>query len=372
MRGVFDILNLIIQTEDANIRKIRFNKMDEKINTFQLYEAQEFLSSSAEIDTDKPLFLEGTDSALAPLLRKKLAKAYGEDYTFYTKTAMKYRVQDIANVPDNSTLLFYPVPLKDKARYNTADLLRVMDKLMGEGGCPWDRAQTHETIRTNALEEAYEVIDAIDRRDNVNLREECGDLLLQAVFHAYISDKNGGFDYSDMIDALCKKLISRHRHLFGAVDMPADADGALDVWEQSKKLEKKFETVGEEMSGLPAVFPQLLRAHKIQKKAAKEGFDFSSVEEALGKAQEELDELRAAISDGKNVSMELGDCLFSLVNVSRFVRCDPELALKESADKFIRRFTYVEQRAREGGGFKNFTQEQLDFLFNEYKRARKD
>lgn len=346
--------------------------MNEKINTFQLYDALEFINTSAEIDTDKPFFLEGTDSALAPLLRKKLAKAYGEDYMFFTKTAMKYRVRDLEGVPDNSTLLFYPVPLKDKARYSTADLLRIMDKLMGEGGCPWDRAQTHESIRINALEEAYEVIDAIDRRDPENLREECGDLLLQAVFHAYISKKNGGFDYTDMIDALCKKLISRHRHLFGAADMPADAEGALAVWEQSKKLEKQFETVGEEMSGLPAAFPQLLRAYKIQKKAAKEGFDFKSAEEALDKAQEELNELRTAVAEGKNIPMELGDCLFSLVNVSRFVRCDPELALKESADKFIRRFTYVEKKAREGGGIKSFTQEQLDFLFDEYKRIHKD
>lgn len=346
--------------------------MDEKIKTFQLFDVQEFISYGAEINTDRPFFLEGTDALLAPLLIKKLTKAYGADYIFFTKTARKYRISDLADVPDNSTLLFYPVPLADKARYNTADLLHVMDILMGEGGCPWDRAQTHESIRINALEEAYELIEAIDRGDAENLREECGDLLLQAVFHAYISDKNGGFDYSDMIDSLCKKLISRHRHLFGAVEMPADAGGALEVWEQSKKLEKKFDSIGEEMSGLPRVFPQLLRALKVQKKAAKAGLDFSSKEEAYDKVLEELCELKEAIAQGRGVSVELGDCLFSLVNVARFTDCDPELSLKLSTDKFIRRFSYVEQAADAGGGIKNFTPGQLDFLFEEYKKIRKD
>lgn len=256
-----------------------------------------------------------------------------------------------------------------KDKYDVQDFRRIMELLRAPGGCPWDAAQTHESIRNNLLEEAYEAAQAIDRGDKENLREELGDLLMQVIFHARMEEEQGGFDLDDVADAACKKLIFRHPHVFG--DVKADTpDQVLDTWEAVKRVEKSQNTVATAMSDVAETLPALWRAAKVQKKAAKAGFDWPDVGGAIEKLREETDELCAGIEAGDkgNIEEEIGDILFSAVNAARFLDVDPETALHRSCDKFIARFRRMEQAVlKSGRRLEELSLEELDGIYEALK-----
>lgn len=260
------------------------------------------------------------------------------------------------------------VDFQYKDAYDIHDLVEIVRILRAPGGCPWDREQTHESIRNNFLEEAYEVAEAIDEGSQEHLREELGDVLLQVVFHSGIASEAGQFDLNSVADGICKKLIYRHPHVFGSVDV-SDTSQVLHNWELLKRAEKGQQTTSDSLKAVARSLPALWRAEKVQKKAAKAGFDWQEVSGALDKLSEELDELRQAIQDESNVAEELGDLLFSAVNVARFVKVDPEQALTGATDKFISRFQAVEQRASaEGRSLSGMELPELDRLWEEAKR----
>ena len=244
--------------------------------------------------------------------------------------------------------------LKIKENYQLDDLVAIMAVLRAPGGCPWDREQTHRSIRKNLIEEAYEVCEGIDNDDDAIMCEELGDLLLQVVFHARIAQEDGRFSIDDVADGICKKLIRRHPHIFADVKAET-SDQVLETWDQVKKAEKSQKGESASASGIMKhIFrgmPALMRAQKVQGRAAKVGFDWDTAQEAAVKLTEERDELFAAVaaSDKQAAIEEAGDLLFAAVNVIRKCGIDSEEALSLATDKFIGRFTQVEQRVEKDG-----------------------
>lgn len=256
-----------------------------------------------------------------------------------------------------------------KRKYTVDDLLGILETLRGENGCPWDRVQTHETIKKNMIEEAYEVIDALESKDDAMFVNELGDVLLQIAFHAQLAKERGAFDFDDVVYEICQKMIDRHTHVFGK-DTASDAVEALDTWEKNKRKEKGLLTQAEMMHDVPKVLPALIRAEKVQKKAADVGFDWSDVAGAMDKTHEELGELNRAIAncDAENIEEEIGDMLFSIVNVSRFMKINAEEALRHATDKFISRFEILEQIAQQSQ--RNLSKMTLDELETLWQQAK--
>ena len=256
-----------------------------------------------------------------------------------------------------------------KNSYTVQDLVEIMRLLRSPGGCPWDAEQTHESIKKNLIEETYEVIEAINKNDSELLCEELGDLLMQVVFHAQMETEAGSFDFDNVADGVCKKLVERHPHVFGEVTI-SGVDDVLTNWDAIKRKTKGQKNTTESMLSVPRELPALMRATKLQKKAADVGFDWNDVSGALDKLEEEIKELRQAIDnkDSANMSEELGDVLFSAVNVSRFIKTDAEEALTAASDKFLSRFTVVEKLAEERGiDMRSENLEVLDSLWDEAK-----
>lgn len=256
-----------------------------------------------------------------------------------------------------------------KQNYTVDDLVTIMRVLRSENGCPWDREQTHESIRKNFIEETYEAIEAIDQKDSHLLCEELGDVLMQVVFHAQIEAEKQVFDFSDVADGVCKKLIERHPHVFGDIQV-GSSDEVLVNWDAIKSASKKRNTVTDKMLAVPRQLPALMRAEKIQGRASKVGFDWDSVDGAFEKLTEESAELLSAVkkADKQNTEEELGDLLFSAVNVARFLKVDPEEALTRATDKFQNRFAIVERLATERGiDMEAASLETLDRLWDEAK-----
>ena len=256
-----------------------------------------------------------------------------------------------------------------KPRYGYEDLLEIIRLLRSEDGCPWDKVQTHRSIRRGLLEEAYEAAEAIDNDDPVLLKEELGDVLMQVVFHADIEKDAGHFDMDDVCDGVVKKLLFRHPHVFGdgREDSP---ESVLVSWDKLKRREKGQKTVADSMDSVARSLPGLWRAEKLQKKAASAGFEWPDVQGALAKLEEEVSELRRAVEDGGNVPDELGDVLFAAVKVGRFCACDPEDAVNGTCEKFIRRFRAVEEgAAARGREVSQLSLEEMTALWNEAKRS---
>ena len=257
-----------------------------------------------------------------------------------------------------------------KDAYGVYDLEEIMTILRGEGGCPWDREQDHHSIRNNFLEETYEAIDAIDAEDLTALREELGDVLLQVVFHAQIEAEKGGFTLDDVADGICKKLILRHPHIFGDT-VAKTSEEVLRNWDAIKQVEKGQATKTDTLVSVPKVFPGLMRAQKVQSRAAKAGFDYDGLEGAFTEMEDEVAELWQAIESKKQADIEdeLGDLLFAVVNVARFAKTDAEEAIGHATDKFIDRFRLVEAIATERGlDLKTLSLDDLTALWNEAKR----
>jgi tetrapyrrole methylase family protein/MazG family protein len=256
-----------------------------------------------------------------------------------------------------------------KGKYSFNDLLEIMAKLRGEGGCPWDREQTHESLRIYLIEETYEVLEALDAGDKDKFCNELGDLLLQIVFHAQIAKENGNFDIEDVTTEVCRKLISRHPHIFGNVSADT-AEKVVENWEAIKKKEKKLDSQTGVLKDVPSNLPALIRSYKVQQKAAQVGFDWDNVEDAFSKVDEEIRELRDVYKSNnvERITDELGDAFFALVNVSRFLKIQPELALTGTIEKFIRRFEYIEQQSTKAGRkLEDMSLAEMDELWNEAK-----
>ena len=260
------------------------------------------------------------------------------------------------------------VDFEYKNYYTVYDLEKIVAVLRSEDGCPWDREQTHESIRRNFLEEAYEAVEAIDEKNPEHLKEELGDVLTQIVFHSRLEEEQGSFKLDDVADAVCRKLIYRHPHVFGSEEVDNSEEVLLN-WDKLKRQEKSQATTASAMESVASSLPALWRAEKIQAKARKVGFDWEDVSSALDKIYEEADELKVAIAEGKGIEEELGDLLFSAVNAARFTGIDPEVALHLSCDKFIRRFKYIEQAAlKQGRELSDMTLAEMEELYTKAKK----
>lgn len=248
-------------------------------------------------------------------------------------------------------------------------LMEIMRRLRGPGGCPWDAEQTHESLKRYLLEECYEVFEAIDTGNPELLQEELGDLLLQPVFHAAIAEERGEFSMDDVLRTLCDKLVRRHPHVFGD-QVVKSANEQVENWEKIKKAEKGEERKSA-LAGIPPHLPALLKAQKITEKAARVGFDWEHVDQVFAKVHEELHEFDEAMAGGDQERMEaeLGDLLFAIVNLGRFLALDPEEALRKTISRFTRRFGHVEETLHQRGiSLKEATLEEMDRLWEEAKK----
>lgn len=260
-------------------------------------------------------------------------------------------------------------------RISFQQLADTVAALRGENGCPWDKRQTRETLRPYLLEEAYEVLDAIQSNDARALREELGDLLLQVLLHAQLASEEATFTIDDVVHDLNEKLIRRHPHVFDGGTAATEQEVSYQ-WDEMKQREKATDSVHTVLSGVPETMPALFRAFKLQKRAAKTGFDWSDIADVWKKLDEELDELRQARAQTKNsdttqrVEEELGDVLFTVVNLSRFLAINPELALKQANDRFVARFRHMEQAADTSGrDMRNMSLDALDVLWDKAKQT---
>ena len=249
-------------------------------------------------------------------------------------------------------------------------LIKIMEMLRGKKGCPWDKEQTRKSLKPYIVEEAYELIEAIEDNDPERIREELGDLLFQIVFQCQLGKEKNEFTIDDVIEQISKKMIERHPHVFGKADYKT-TDQVIVHWEEQKKLEGKLrESI---LEGVPESMPSLLRAKRLQDRAAQVGFDWENVEDVLEKLDEELKEFKDAIKPGhrENIEEELGDILFMLVNVSRFIGVNADDALRKTIHKFISRFRYIEKNAaRHGKKLSNMTLEEMDRLWEEAKGTK--
>ena len=261
------------------------------------------------------------------------------------------------------------VEYQQKDHYSINDLLDIVKLLRGEGGCPWDREQTHKSIKSDFIEETCEVIEAIDLDDKALLREELGDVLLQVVFHCRIEEETSTFTFDDVCDEVCKKLIIRHPHVFGSVTANT-TDQVLKNWDAIKMETKGQERYTDTLTSVAKSLPALMRAQKVGKRAMRAGMDFRCAEDAVACIGNEKSELDAAIANGDkdNIEEEIGDLLFSCVNAARHLGVDAELALKSATEKFIKRFSVTEDlTSAENLDMKNLPIEELDVFWDKAK-----
>jgi MazG family protein len=248
-------------------------------------------------------------------------------------------------------------------------LREIVARLRAPGGCPWDREQTHESLRAALIEECYETIEAIEKADNANLREELGDLLLHIVMHTQMAEERDAFNFEDVVEAVCAKLIRRHPHVFGSAQATESVQ-VVHLWESIKRLEKPAGS--SVMDNLPAAFPGLLLAQEVQKRAARVGFDWDDAPQVVEKVEEEIEELREAISaeQSPSVEEELGDVFFSVVNLARKLGVDSEMVLATATRKFIRRFRALEaQIVAEGRKLEQTSAQELNAMWERNKEV---
>lgn len=278
---------------------------------------------------------------------------------------------DRQKVYDHTAAIYIPPsPLRERHRFCFADLVEILGILCGENGCPWDREQTHESLQKYLIEEAYEAAYAIDEGNPEHLSDELGDVLLQVVFHAQVGKAHGTFSIGDITTAICQKMMYRHAHIFGH-DHCETADDVSANWERLKKAEKGLTTQASVLADVSRGLPALMRASKVQKKAAQVGFDWDTPLEALPKVHEEAEEVRAELEKHADPAEELGDLLFSCVNVARLCGLDAEFLLKSATEKFISRFTAMENLINsDGKSLEGLTLREMDVYWNQVKSAQ--
>jgi tetrapyrrole methylase family protein/MazG family protein len=251
-------------------------------------------------------------------------------------------------------------------------LMEIMRRLRAPGGCPWDAEQTHASLKRYLIEEAYEVIEAVDAEDDKLLKEELGDLMLQPVFHAAVAEERGAFTMEEVLEAINDKLVRRHPHVFGD-EVIENSEAQVANWEKIKKEEKGVERKSA-LSGIPPELPALMKAQKITEKAARVGFDWEETDQVFAKVMEELKEFEEAMISGdqKEMEAELGDLLFAIVNLGRFLAIDPEEALRKTIGRFTKRFHHVEESLHARGvAMQSSTLAEMDLLWEEAKRLEK-
>lgn len=335
-------------------------------------------------DTEALYAITEIDSPLtASDVKLTLSEYYPDEYEVYfaipapdgscyeIKARKLFEIDRMRQYDAAAVLLVPPRKDLELPRHSLEGLMQMMRRLRAPGGCPWDAEQTHESLKKSLLEECWEVIDAIDRNDPDDLCEELGDLLLQIAFHVVIEEEHASFTLRDVATGITNKMIYRHPHVFGSVHVE-NSDEVLVNWEVLKKQEKHQQSVASAMDSVPKSFPSLLRAYKIQKKAADVGFDWSSAEEAMPKVHEEADEVLEAIKSGDRARIEdeVGDLFFAAVNVARLKKVDPDLALTAATDKFEKRFKLTESLIiADGKKLEDMSLAEMDEYWERAKKA---
>ncbi len=262
--------------------------------------------------------------------------------------------------------------LLEKKNYDVNDLVTIVRVLRSENGCPWDKVQTHKSIKKDLVEETYEVMEAIDCDSPEMMQEELGDVLLQVVFHTVLESEQGHFEIDDVTNDVCRKLIVRHPHVFGDVNVEG-VDDVLRNWDSIKMDTKGQETFTDTLRSVPKNFPALMRAQKLGKRAAKSGFDFENVQQAFDSLKSEVDETEAVLDDKEKAAQELGDLMFSCVNVARKLGLDAEELLSQANEKFLRRFAKVEDlTVGDGEDITKLSPQQLDAYWQRAKKSEID
>lgn len=282
-----------------------------------------------------------------------------------------YEIDSLRDYSYLTSCLVLPAPLAKKERFNFDDLSEVVAVLRGENGCPWDKAQTHQSIRENMAEEAYEAMEAIDEEDPYMLEEELGDVLLQVSLHSQIAKEDGEFSVGDVITGITKKMITRHTHIFGD-EKAESAEDSLDIWEKNKREEKHQETFTDTLLAVPKTLPALKKAQKIKKRASKAGFDWADASGVLAKVKEELSELEEAMENDTNIAEELGDLLFAVSCLASHLKLDAERELDFACKKFVSRFACMEDLGtKKGLNLDELSEEKLNDLYLEAKEIHK-
>ncbi|WP_026688687.1 nucleoside triphosphate pyrophosphohydrolase [Alteribacter aurantiacus] len=321
------------------------------------------------------------DAFVASEVKLTLMDILPDDYLVTVATAVGSKEETLTEVPlyeldrvttlNNLTAVYVP-PVKDDAllTHEFTKLRDVIATLRGPGGCPWDQKQTHESLKPYLIEEAYEVLEAIDEQDEENLAEELGDVLLQVMLHAQIGEDDGYFSVSDVITSITEKMIRRHPHVFDTAHAD-NSEAVVTQWEKIKREEKGDKGSDEGLlDSIPKSLPSLLRAYNVQKKAAKVGFDWDDAQPMREKLKEELREWEEELENGDPEAMkkEFGDVLFTIVNIARFYKIEPEEALRTTNEKFVRRFRYIEETLKEtGSDWEEKSLDELDVFWNEAK-----
>ncbi|MED3624592.1 bifunctional methyltransferase/pyrophosphohydrolase YabN [Neobacillus thermocopriae] len=350
------------------------------IEGFQLIDGTSFRSSELQV-TQHIIISQVYDQLVASDVKISLMERYPDDYEVYIVTSAGNQDECIEKVPlyeldrnlsiNNLRSIYIPPIKEDRLLWREFSRLRdIIAQLRGPNGCPWDKEQTHESLKKYLIEETYEVIDAITSGDIDHLIEELGDVLLQVLLHAQIGEDDGYFSIEDVIEGLSAKMIRRHPHVFGEIKVE-DAKEVVENWQEIKRKEKG-EVQTSFLEGVSKELPNLLRAYELQKKAAKVGFDWEEIMPALEKVKEELEEFIKELDQTEGsltrAKKEFGDLLFAFVNVARFLKINPEEALFETNEKFIRRFQYIEKQVEKSGKeFEEHTLEELDKYWDEAK-----
>ena len=323
-----------------------------------------------------PLVIYDIDNQfVASEVKLLLADRYGDEipaYKFKNGNFAKIKLYefDFENDFDySSALVIDKLELIEKTRFDFDDLHNIVTILRSENGCPWDRAQTKESIRKDILEESYELVDTINRNDEDGMMEESGDLILQSVFTSIFAEERNSFTVRDVLSGICSKLIQRHTHIFGT-DKATNAENALEIWDKNKQKEKGFENGGEYLDSVPKNFPALMRAQKVGSRAKKFNMDFDSAKAVFEKVKEELLEVDECLkNDNKNLAEELGDLLFAIVSLARLSGLESEEILNLSTEKFIQRFKKTENLIlNDGKNMKKLSPKEIDDYYNVAKR----
>ena len=350
------------------------------IDGLKIVDGLNISNQTVDINTDN-IITQVYNSMRASDLKLELMEIYGDEYEVYVirsagirddERKVKIPLYELDRIEwiDYLTSIYIPKMGKDNnAKYDINDLVSIMSKLRDEGGCDWDSEQTHKSLRQFVIEEAYEVVDAIDRDDVDELTDELGDLLLQVIFHSQIGKEEGSFDLYDVTTAISKKLIRRHPAVFPEYLVDSE-DSATDSWNDIKAKEKDLNTYTDRMKSITKGLPALMKSVKVQNRAKDVGFDWTDVRGALDKLEEELAEVKKELDENNidKLEEEIGDLIFSVVNLSRFFNINPENALNITINKFINRFEFMELECiKKGKDMKELSLEELDFLWNQAK-----